>query len=292
MTDDQNQNTGPRQNNDQNQNNGPSQNNNVLNNNPQNNDQQLTLIQRVGLKIPPFWEESPEIWFAQIEAQFTTSQTTTDLSKFNAVVGAIESKILTQVAEAVLQPPATDKYKNLKDKILEAFSDSNHKKINKLLENVALGDQKPSSLLNEMRRLSTPDINEDLLKTLWLKRLPTQARVILSTNTAALPELAKIADKIVEIGNFNAINAIDTTNSAHIALEKTIAQLTKAVESLKLNTNHNSRSFQRSRSQSRGRSGNRSSTPAKKEFENCWYHFKFGKSAKKCTEPCKFNSKN
>lgn len=148
------------------------------------NGQQQTLIQRVTLKIPPFWEESPEIWFAQIEAQFTTAQVTTDLSKFNAVVGAIESKILTQVADAVLNPPAADKYKNLKEKILENFSDSNVKKMTKLLQDASLGDQKPSSLLNEMKRLSTPEVNDDLLKTLWLKRLPTAVRAILSTNSS------------------------------------------------------------------------------------------------------------
>lgn len=264
------------------------------------NNQQQTIIQRIALRIPPFWDESPEIWFAQIEAQFTTSQVTTDLSKFNAVVGAIESKILTQVADAVLNPPALDKYGNLKAKILDHFSDSQHKKMTKLLQDSSLGDQKPSSLLNEMRRLSTPDITDDLLKTLWLKRLPTEARVILSTNTADLPELAKIADKIIEIGNLNGVNSISTSNSSNSTLEKCVAQLTKAVESLKYNfnnfnnnnSNHRSRSSNRSRSKSRGTSRDRSSTPAKKEFENCWYHYKFGAKANKCTEPCKFNTKN
>lgn len=259
--------------------------------------QQQTLIQRIGLKIPPFWDESPEIWFAQIEAQFANAQVTTDISKFNAVVGAIESKILTQVADAVLHSPALDKYGNLKKEILGNFSDSNHKKMSKLLQDETLGDQKPSRLLNEMRRLSTPEITEDLLKTLWLKRLPTEARVMLSTNTANLPELAKIAYTIVEIGNLNGINAVSTSNSSNSALEKCIAQLTKAVESLKMNNNnsnatHNSRSFNRSRSKPRGKSENRSSTPAKKEFENCWYHHIYGAKATKCSQPCNFKSKN
>lgn len=271
------------------------------NQNAANNDVQTALIQRVGLKIPPFWEVSPEIWFAQIEAQFTTAQVTTDISKFNAIVGAIESKILTEVTDAVLQPPQADKYKNLKKRILEEFSDSSHKKMTKLLQDIALGDQKPSSLLNEMRRLSTPDMTDDLLKTLWLKRLPTQAKVILSTNNADLPELA-IADKIVEIGNLNSVHEVSSSRSADNSLEKCIAQLTKAVEALSFRNgdSHNSRSMNRSRSRSqsksRGRPENRNTNPAAKEFDMCWYHFKFGHKAKKCPDPnppCSFGkSKN
>lgn len=269
------------------------------------NQQRTAVIQRVGLKIPPFWEESPDIWFAQIEAQFQTTQVTTDQSKFNAVVGAIESKILTQVADAVLKPPATDRYKNLKEKILEAFSESEHKKMTKLLENIAIGDQKPSMLLNEMRRLSTADITEDLLKTLWLKRLPTQIRIMLSTNEAALPELAKIADKMVEIGNFGTVNQISAGSSQTDSLQNCIMQLTKAVESLQRNQNSNSNNNRspsnnnrgRARSKSRGRN-NTGSTPAqkqKKKYDTCWRHYRFGAKANRCDgtpeEPCNF-SKN
>lgn len=151
---------------------------------PDNEDNQNALIQRIQMKIPPFWEDSPDIWFAQIEAQFKNAQVTTDLTQFNAVVGAVESRILTRVASAVLNPPENDKYKNLKEKILGAFSDSEYKKMTKLLEDISLGDQKPSVLLNEMRRLTTNDMTDELLKTLWLKRLPSQARVMLSTSEA------------------------------------------------------------------------------------------------------------
>lgn len=272
-------------------------------NDRQQNDQEA-LIQRIGLKIPPFWEDSPDIWFAQIEAQFANAKVTTDQTQFNAVVGAIESRILNRVPDAVLRPPEVDKYKNLKNKIIEEFSESEHKKMTKLLENVALGDQKPSMLLNEMKRLSSADMSDDLLKTLWLKRLPTQACVMLSTNNAPLAELAKIADKIVEIGNLNSVNAVSMSSSSTDSLQNCILQLTKAVESLQRSNGnqnfHPNRSRSKSRNRSQNHSGNRSSTPAnnsssKKKYDTCWYHYKFGTKADKCggtkDEPCNF-SKN
>lgn len=253
---------------------------------------QTALLQRVGLKIPPFWEESPDIWFAQIEAQFANAQVTTDQTQFNAVVGAIESRILTQVADAVLRPPATNKYENLKEKILEAFSESEHKKMTKLLENIALGDQKPSSLLNEMKRLCTVDISDDFLKTLWLQRLPTQARIMLSTNNVPLAELAKIADKIVEIGNLSAPNGISLASSD--PQQDPIVRLTKIVEKLQRDLANRSRS--KSRNKSRSRSDNQSSSQGmKRTYENCWYHHRFREKANKCggtkEAPCNF-SKN
>ena len=33
------------------------------------------------IKLPPFWHSKPEIWFTQVEAQFTISHITSDKSK-------------------------------------------------------------------------------------------------------------------------------------------------------------------------------------------------------------------
>ncbi|KAJ6642924.1 Retrovirus-related Pol polyprotein from transposon 17.6, partial [Pseudolycoriella hygida] len=183
----------------------------------------------------------------------------------------MESKILTQVANAVLHPPDQDKYGNLKAKILNNFSDSNHKKMSKLLQDTVLGDKKPSGLLNEMKRLSTPEINEELLKTLWIKRLPTEVRVILSTSTQTLAEMSELADKIVEVANLSNVNAVSksmpqTSDSQISSLERCIAQLTKAVDKLnQRNSDQRTGPSNRSRSKSRGRSSdNRAATLAKK----------------------------
>lgn len=253
-----------------------------------------TNISRVSLKVPPFWHDSPEIWFAQIEAQFTITQTTTDNSKFNNVVGAIESKVLTQVADAVLNPPATGKYENLKAQIIARFADTEHKKMTKLLSNMALGDRKPSHMLNEMKRLGGANITEDFLKTLWLQNLTPQARAILSTSNADLNTLASLADKISEVADVNQISNVQASSMDKCAvLEKKIEQLTKAVQALTSDGN-----IHHSRSRSASRHKQRSSTPAKEDskkvYDYCWYHYRFGKDARKpCNQPCKFDtSKN
>lgn len=89
------------------------------------------IVSNIAIRIPPFWLEKPQIQFAQIEAQFQSIKITRDSLKFNAIIGAIESQVLTQVSDAVLNPPSTNKYENLKTQIVERFEDSEQRKIKK-----------------------------------------------------------------------------------------------------------------------------------------------------------------
>lgn len=261
-------------------------------------DSKTLEIHRIGVKVPPFWPENPDIWFAQIEAQFINAQVKTDISKFNTIVASIESKVLSQVSAAVLSPPLEDKYGNLKKLIIARFSDSEQSKLRKLLSEMSLGDQKPSYLLNEMRRLGGNKVTEEMLKTLWLQNLPVQARAILSTNDVNLDNLSVMADKILEVSGISAVHMIQTTSSNTAStsvpvpssnfacLEQRILQLTKAVE----NMQYNSRSRVRSRSNHHKPRTARSTTPGPSTQNHlCWYHFKFGSAATKCKTPCNFN---
>lgn len=252
-------------------------------------------IQKIGVKVPPFWQDCPEIWFVQIEAQFAVQKITSDNAKYNTIVASIESKVLCQVSEAVLNPPATDKYNNLKRLILNRYAESAQSKMQKLLSEMSLGDQKPSQLLAEMRRLGGTTVTEEFLKTLWLQNLPQQMKAILSTNEVDLSRLAILADKILEVTQGSNIQSVAATAELS-PLEKRIEQLTQAVEMLTASrssrSSRSSESRSRSRSSHRNSSHSRSSTPInkKRHYDLCWYHYKFGCSSNKCIEPCNFKS--
>lgn len=257
----------------------------------------LATVSRIAVRIPPFWHEKPEIWFAQIEAQFEIARINRDSSKFNTVVSAIESKVLTQISDAVLSPPASDKYENLKKAIIEQFGDSDQRKIKKLLSEVDLGDKRPSQLLNELRSLAGTQINADFLKSLWLQRLPAQVRAILQASSQELTALAKLADKVMEVGDFKNIMAVNSpqqrteppsTTTAELSLHHQIQQISCQLNELMRQTKGIQTHRSRSRSRSRFPNSHRRRSQANEDY--CWFHQQFGVKARNCREPCSFKS--
>lgn len=238
-------------------------------------------IGRVMFKIPPFWRTNPGLWFAQVEAQFATSNITNEITKFNAIVAAIESSVLSQVSDIILGPAENKTYDQLKARLITAFADSEQQRLRKLLSELKLDDKKPSQLLREMRELAGQAVPEDLLRTLWIQRLASPTKAILAANDGNLQALATLADKIQEVTATPATVAeVDTSStSTYGRLERQIAALSKQVSSL---LNNRGRTPVRERSKSRGRSSSRSEQGA------CFYHRRFGDAANKCRQPCSY----
>lgn len=256
-------------------------------------------VSRVTVKAPPFWKANPALWFCQLEAQFQMNQITSDRTKYYTVVAAIESTILDQVSDLVLNPPSVDLYLNLKRRLLDVFAVSEQSRLKKLLGEMEIADQKPSFLLREMRSLAGTSINADMLKTLWLQRLPHNIQAILSVSSEDVDRLVVMADKIYETSTGPEINKINTRSSDK-SLESQIAQLTVQVSELRSQMANKSFSHSaRSRSSSRSGANKRSQTPSRSNSSSsdpkiCWYHKKFGDKAKACIGICNYksNSKN
>lgn len=249
-----------------------------------------TEVARISVKIPPFWCADPALWFCQLESQFETSGITADKTKYHSVVAAIESNILSQVSDIVLNPPTVDLYKTLKSRLLERFRDSEESRLKKLLLDIDLGDRRPSQLLYEMKALAVDNINPDVIKTLWLQRLPSQIQAILSISGETLDRLATMADRIAETitPNILSIERGVTTNTNFSTLSYKIEQLTRRFDRMSPKPTV---SNVRRRSESRSKSFLRSSSKSPSRSSNvCWYHTKFATKATKCRPPCNFKS--
>lgn len=156
-------------------------------------------IARVAVRAPPFWKENPALWFRQLESQFFMNNIVSSETKYHIAVAALDTSVINQVSDVVMNPPAAQMYETLKDRLQERFAESDERRFKRLLNNIELGDKRPSHLWREMRELAGNRLTDEFLRSLWLQRLPSQAQAILSSDDGDIPRLLTTADRIIEV---------------------------------------------------------------------------------------------
>lgn len=189
-------------------------------------------VSRIQIRIWPFWKQNPQLWFSQLEAQFVTSQITTDLTKFHTIIGTIESDVLSYVSDIVLNPPAQGRYEAVKQRLIQLFEETENKKLKSLLTELTLGDMRPSDLLRKMRELSCNKVGDELLKTLWLQRLPLTIQTVLAASNDTLTQLSVLADTMFELTEASTVQAISNSTSQINDLVNAVYKLDDKIESL------------------------------------------------------------
>jgi len=267
-----------------------------------------THVSKIAVRIPPFWPEEPELWFMQLEGQFTLCGITDDEAKYAHVLSKIEPTQAREIKDVITRPPTTDKYRTLKRILIQRLTDSQEQRIRQLLEREELGDRKPSQFLRHLCTLAGSTVPNDLLKTLWLGRLPAHMQAILATRTEdRLEDIADQADRIHEIGaramvatttpSTTQLQTLPQPSTSQAVAETQILMLTKQIAALtvqmtKLTKEWNqekARNRARNRSRSQRRYRHRSRTPQGSGI--CFYHRRFGQEAEKCTQPCAYRKK-
>ena len=257
---------------------------------------QPAAVSAVALKIPPFWPADPQVWFAQVEAQFATRNITTQRTRFDYVVAALAPEFATEVRDLLLAPPNAEPYDVLKAQLIHRTAASEQRRLQQLFTAEELGDKKPSQLLRRMQQLlgdaAGPNSDNKFLRELFLQRLPSNVRMVLaSAGEMSLEALAQLADKIVEVAtpSISSLNLSPLTAEVE-QLRSEVAHLKDMLASAQLSSLHQRPARQRSSS----RPGSRSSSPRPSPTPDqpdglCWYHRKFGEQAHKCTSPCSWS---
>lgn len=268
---------------------------------PQASDGQVSIekgdVFKVSIRIPPFWPEEPEIWFAQVEGQFAINKITSDVTKFNYIIGQLDNQYSREVKDIIISPPVANRYEKLKAELIKRLSASNEKKLKQLLMHEELGDRKPSRFLRHLQGLAGVEVPDDFLKTIWISRLPVGIQTVLAGQpaSAALEDLADLADRVNDVATPSpSVSAADGARSSSI-----ISELTKEIAELRRQfnqafaSNRNSRPRSRPTQSGRNRSSSRQRSQSNyRKHPLCWYHGKFGDKASKCIRPCDYKAEN
>ncbi|XP_023316038.1 uncharacterized protein LOC111693963 [Trichogramma pretiosum] len=167
-------------------------------------------VNRVAVKLPAFWMDKPAVWFAQAEAQFALADITVELTKYYHVISQLDVRAAAEVEDIISNPPGVEPYTNLKQHLIQRLSTSEEQRVRQLLHDEELGDRKPSQFLRHLKSLASPTaVQPNLLRHLWLRRLPTHVQAVLTARPElSLEQLSDLADKIVEISPISSVHAV------------------------------------------------------------------------------------
>lgn len=257
----------------------------------------MPVVSAVGpLKLPTFWADKPALWFVHAEAQFDLHRISAERTRYSHVLARLDQRQAAEVEDLLLNTPALLPYTTLKTELIRRLSASEEQRVREILTEAELGDRRPSQFLRHLKALAgTSPIQDNLLRQLWLRRLPVHVQGILAVQAdVPLEKLAELADKIAEVAPapVPVVAAVAAPPAPDFAgLERQLADLRAQLATLLKDT--------RARSQSRSRpSRPRASEPTPsaptptEPDDTCWYHNKWGANATKCRAPCRFATGN
>ena len=268
----------------------------------------------VSIKLPPYWPDDPVIWFAQVEAQFSTRGISSEQTMYHYVVSSLQPEYASAVRELLVTPPTTNPYQVLKTELMKRTTASEQKRLHQLLTAEELGDRTPTQLLRRMEQLlGGKQLEISIFRQLFLQRLPHQVQTVLasSRDTMTVQQLAELADKIIEVSPPSRPCFSTSSMTASIVsppsqpeddnvkkLAEQVQQLTLQVQSLTKELHqdrgrpnrYSGRRRSRSRSRSRDRNSQGDHQPKAHAGAECWYHWQYGENAKKCTPPCSWQN--
>ena len=90
-------------------------------------------------RLPLFSQrENPTLWFMRAEAALLAAKVTSDTSKYTYLVCLLDPETLNLVADIVTAPPATEKFRVLKERLLELYGQSEESNARHLLKTRAV----------------------------------------------------------------------------------------------------------------------------------------------------------
>ncbi|BHF60219.1 hypothetical protein SprV_0100318200 [Sparganum proliferum] len=168
--------------------------------------------------LPDFWQHAPKLYFIRIESAFYSANITKELSKYYKLVEVFPANIISQVQLLLVNPPADAPYSAVSDR----------QRYHQLIKEESQGDRKPSELLRRMRTfLGDIQVDEKLVKEMFLERLPADVQTILASGSRdlTLSHLTEMADRMIEVQRFQPPSFAQISTSSSTVNEQLLQQM-------------------------------------------------------------------
>ena len=169
--------------------------------------EQLILFLHLVLKLPVFWPDAAEVWFAQADSHFAIRAVSVSKTKFYHAAASLPQDVAAHILDLIRAPPAGKPYKVLKDRLTTLYSLNNYQRFVALVSLPLTGNQKPSHL---MLALLPDDYKPNfILRGLFLCCLPIKVHSHLLKEKISDPcSLALKADKLFQSRISSPVNLL------------------------------------------------------------------------------------
>lgn len=216
-------------------------------------------VATVSVKAPPFFQTSPDAWFAILDASFATSGIVASGTKFDHAVQRLQVEQVRQITDLIVGKD----YKLLKERLISLYGLSTDDRYMRYWSEDGMGDRTPRELFIHLITLVAPlNITREEVLRRWKSLLPSSLRSLLQVLPANISEsdLLSRADELYMI-------------------EKSSKQLQSAAVTKPKPKKPSAPRRPKPNTQTRESKSSSSS-------QLCWYHAKFGDNAKKCATGC------
>ena len=150
-------------------------------------------------KLPDFWAEAPDMWFARAEAEFSLRNITLDSTMHGYLVAHLPENVALRVRDAINCPHPETPYAALKERLLKVFTLTRAQRAQRLLAFPQTVDERPTVVLDRMLALLPSDVDSTspgfLFKELFLRALDSETRALLASfKPESIRDLAEAAD--------------------------------------------------------------------------------------------------
>jgi hypothetical protein len=166
--------------------------------------------------LPPFRVQCPAAWFAQCADLFWMRGIHDQRDQFALCYAMLQNDQLSQVDDiAEMTPPLPDAFNRMRDRLVASHSLDEYQRLDQLLALPALGRQRPSALLAQMRQLCPQgEEGTKFFSAAFLQRLPPQLRLHLAEDRhSPMQALAARADTLIAHHSFGSVAAVSVPNA-------------------------------------------------------------------------------
>ena len=221
---------------------------------------------------------------------------TSERTRYLWTIGRLPRDVATQIRDVIFN---NSSYTAVEDAVISCLLPSESSRLKRLTQGTELGSKKPSALLREMQQLAGQLLEENVLKELWVQRLPPNIQALLEVSShLKLTEAAKLADGIMDryhpqitaVTNSSSPQTTAPTVGTH-SEDTLIAAFERAFRRFSSPgcshcRNHKSYHNSDRRERLRSPSPDRLVNPSRSTY--CRYHKRFGEKARRCEAGCTF----